>query len=484
MKNIIITLLLLFAVYSCQEKNKENISEISITEEQIIEKRNEVFIRVNDTINSFFTNLRLDEMQAKPDMLYLGRKHNKTSVTIPTNSTVTIAGFDPAVSFSYNLTLEKGDSLFIDREMIKISQKKQIAYPIFKVPNGNRKWCELNFDYLLYKKNLKNNAIEIDTTKSFIRDKWHLEEMLDNSIKLLDSLKANNSISNDFHSISKTNHKLKFAAAKLRKAKNEKIELEIESLGIKLNDEKLVERKEYVDFLRTLILYEYFIDEKRVKNSVLFNFISEQETFLNNSAKEVLLNSYLKSIYFVEKNKFDEYLIRFNAVNQNLALKNKWSSIVAKENENSKKLNTNNRNIGVLTNLINDSELTFEEVLSKHKGKVVLVDFWASWCSPCRKEIPFLKELKSNFSDKELQIIEISIDTDYSAWVRASQIENLSGYENNYIIANWEKSKLYKNYKIQAIPRYLLFDKNGKIIDDDAPRPSDKELTERIKASI
>lgn len=483
MKNIVITLLL-FAVYSCQENKKEDIIEVSIIEEQIIEKRNEVFISVNDTINSFFTNLRVDEMQDKPDMLYLGKKHNKKSVTIPTNSTVAIAGGDPSVSFNYKLSIEKGDSLFVDRDIIKISQKKQVAYPIFKIPSGNRKWSELNFDYLLYKKNLKNNAIEIDTTKSFIRNKWHIEKMLDNSIKLLDSLKANNSISNDFHSVSRTIHKLKFTTAKLRQAKNEKTEFDIDSLDIKLNDEKLFERKEYVDFLRTLILYKYFKDEKRVKNSVLFNFISEQETFLNNSAKDVLLNSYLKSIYFVEKTKFDEYLMRFNAVNQNLAFKNKWNSVVAKENKNSKKLNTNDRTIGVLTNLVNDSELTFEEVLSKQKGKLVLVDFWASWCSPCRKEMPFLKELKSNFSDKELQIIEISIDTDYSAWVRASQIENLSGYENNYIIANWKKSKLYKNYKIQSIPRYLLFDKNGKIIDDDAPRPSDKELTKRIKASI
>ncbi len=483
MKNIVITLLL-FAVYSCQEKNKGNISEISISEEQIIEKRNEVFIRVNDTINSFFTNLRLDEMQDKPDMLYLGQKHNKTSVTIPANSTVTIAGFDPAVSFSYNLSLEKGDSLFVDREIIKISQKKQIAYPIFKVPNGNRKWSELNFDYLLYKKNLKNNAIEIYTANSFIRNKWHLEEMLDNSLILIDSLKANNSISDKFYRTAKINSKLKFATSKIRQAKNQNVEIDIESLDVNLNDEKLLNYNEYVSLLRQLILYKYFNEDKRVKNSVLFDFVNEQQTFLNYSAKEVLLNSYLKSIYFVEKTKFEDYLAKFQTINTNKEFQNKWQSVVDKQNTNSKKLNMTDRNVGILTNLVNDYELTFEEVLLKNKGKVVLVDFWASWCAPCRKEMPFLKELKSNFSNKELQIIEISIDTDHSAWVRASQIENLSQDENNYIIANWEKSKLYKNYKIQAIPRYLLFDKNGKIIDDNAPRPSEKELEERIKASI
>ena len=60
----------------------------------------------------------------------------------------------------------------------------------------------------------------------------------------------------------------------------------------------------------------------------------------------------------------------------------------------------------------------------------------------------------------------------------------LSKEEDNYIIANWKKSSLYKNYKIKTIPRYLLFDKNGKIIDDDAPRPSENELIKLIKASI
>jgi thiol-disulfide isomerase/thioredoxin len=128
--------------------------------------------------------------------------------------------------------------------------------------------------------------------------------------------------------------------------------------------------------------------------------------------------------------------------------------------------------------------LTFEEILSNQKGKIVLVDFWASWCSPCRKEMPFLKDLKSKFNENELKVIEISIDKDYSAWVRASKLESLSKEEDNYIIANWKKSSLYKNYKIKTIPRYLLFDKNGKIIDDDAPRPSENELIKLIKASI
>jgi alkyl hydroperoxide reductase subunit AhpC len=98
--------------------------------------------------------------------------------------------------------------------------------------------------------------------------------------------------------------------------------------------------------------------------------------------------------------------------------------------------------------------------------------------------MPFLKELKSKFNETEFKVIEISIDEDYSSWVRASKQENLSNDENNYIINNWQKSSLYKNYNIKTIPRYLLFGKDGKIIDEDAPRPSESELVELIKTSI
>ena len=483
MKNILLTFLLL-SLFSCQEKKKENVSEIPIVKKENIEKKNEVTISVNDTINSFFTNLFVDEMQYKPDILYLGKGESKTSVVIPTNKSIKIRGGEPFISLFYQLELEKGDSLIIDIEKIRINQSKQAEYPIFTILNSNKTWSESNFGYLLYKYNIDNKAIVINEGENFQNNKYDSEKIYHNSIKLLDSLKGNSSISNDFYSKNKINQKLNFAASKIREAKNQKKELVIEDLGIKLNDEELLASNEYIDFLRALIRFKYFNKDKRVLNSVQFDFIIDNESFLNDNTKQALLDSYLKSIFFVEKSKFKEYLIKFNDINTNEEFKNKWHLIVDKQKINTEKLNKTNRNVGILTNLVNDNELTFEEILSMHKGKIVLVDFWASWCSPCRKEMPFLKDLKSKFKESELKVIEISIDKDYSAWVRASKLENLSTEEDNYIIANWGKSSLYKNYKIKTIPKYLLFDKNGKIIDYNAPRPSENKLVELIKVSI
>ena len=482
MKNILLIFLIL-TIFSCQQKKKEINSGISATKEIKIEKKNEVTISVSDTVGSFFTNLYVDEIQDKPDMLYLGHQENKTSVTIPTQNTIKIMGGAPWILFFYELHLEKGDSLLIGIEKVDVNLSKQIEYPIFSVTNNNKTWSETNFNYLLYKKNLENKAIVIDKNEIQIKE-YDSEKIYINSIELLDSLKSTNSISDKFYSMNRISQKLKFATSKIREAKDKNIALDIESLGIELNNEELLNNKNYVSFLKALVLYDYFKKDKRVKNSVLFDFVNKRETFLNDTAKNVLLDSYLKSIFFVEKQKFNEYLEKFLASNENDDFVRKWNSVIDKQKINSKKLNTTNRTVGILTNLVNDDELTFEQVISKHKGKIILVDFWASWCAPCRKEMPFLKELKSTFDKSEFKVIEISIDRDYSAWIRASKLENLSNDADSYIISGWMKSNLYKNYKIQSIPRYLLFGRNGKIINDDAPRPSETELIELIKVSI
>ena len=482
MKNLLLVFSILL-LFSCQEETKKASLEVVNNVEVKVEKRNEVYIAVNDTINSFFTNLFVEEMQDKPDMIYLGQKVGKKSLIIPTDNSIEIKGGDPFISILYQLELKKGDSLLINLEKININKSKQAEYPTFTILNGDKPWTETNFDYLLYKYNIDNNAIVINENNSR-QNKYESEKVYQNAIKLLDSLKANSSISDSFYAASRMNQKLKFANYEIRKAKLENTELNIDSLNITLNNEELFENKEYLSFLRELVLYQYFKDDKKVLPSTQFDFVSENDTFLNEETKQPLLNAYLKSIFFIEKQMFAKYLKKFNTVNKSADFKNKWQFIVDQQKENSKKLNTENRNIGILTNLINDNELTFEEVLSNHSGKVVLVDFWASWCAPCRKEMPFLNDLKSKFDKTKFKIIEISIDTDYSAWVRASKIENLSNEADSYIISGWAKSNLYKNYKIQSIPRYLVFGKDGKIIDDNAPRPSESQLADLIKASM
>jgi len=121
--------------------------------------------------------------------------------------------------------------------------------------------------------------------------------------------------------------------------------------------------------------------------------------------------------------------------------------------------------------------------LSDLKGKYVYVDVWATWCGPCKVEIPSLKHLESEYEGKNIQFVSISIDDDRShgSWEAAkNKWKNMVGNENLkgiqlFAPKGWE-SEFIKNYKINGIPRFLLIDPNGNIVSADAPRPSDPAL--------
>ena len=92
----ILPIILLFLLCNCKEKNKKEIvSEKPTINKEKIERKNEVIITVNDTIKSFFTNLFVSQFQDKPDMLFMGKKEKRLSVTIPTTNSIKILGGDP-----------------------------------------------------------------------------------------------------------------------------------------------------------------------------------------------------------------------------------------------------------------------------------------------------------------------------------------------------------------------------------------------------
>lgn len=110
------------------------------------------------------------------------------------------------------------------------------------------------------------------------------------------------------------------------------------------------------------------------------------------------------------------------------------------------------------------------------KGKYVYVDVWATWCGPCKAEIPFLKKLEADYHDNNIEFVSISIDTPnaYEAWKKMVVEKELGGIQ---LIAdnNW-KSKFITDYAIEGIPRFILIDPDGNIVNADAPRPSNDKI--------
>lgn len=128
-------------------------------------------------------------------------------------------------------------------------------------------------------------------------------------------------------------------------------------------------------------------------------------------------------------------------------------------------------------------DFTFADVngmshaLSDFKGKVVYVDVWATWCAPCQKEMPHLKELETEYKDNSnIVFIGVSVDKgkDKQKWKEFLEREKLPGVQ---LFAGDEASEsLMKPYKISGIPRFILVDKNGNLISSNAPRPSSPDI--------
>jgi len=119
--------------------------------------------------------------------------------------------------------------------------------------------------------------------------------------------------------------------------------------------------------------------------------------------------------------------------------------------------------------------------LSDLKGKVVYIDFWASWCGPCRAMMPYSKQLHEGLTDKQkkqITFLYISIDANEDAWKKA--MTDLS-IEGTLLISpgNWS-SKVCSYFQINSIPRYMIMDKKGNMVDFNAKRPSDPGLMDDL----
>lgn len=113
--------------------------------------------------------------------------------------------------------------------------------------------------------------------------------------------------------------------------------------------------------------------------------------------------------------------------------------------------------------------------LSDFKGKAVYIDVWATWCAPCIKETPHFKALVEKYKgDNRIEFISVSVDSDKNAWNK--MISKDSHEWKQLIVDNNLKSDLCVQYGIDMIPRFLLFDKEGRVVNATAPHPSDSEF--------
>lgn len=125
-----------------------------------------------------------------------------------------------------------------------------------------------------------------------------------------------------------------------------------------------------------------------------------------------------------------------------------------------------------------------ETLIAQNPDKVIYIDVWATWCGNCIKEFPHAVALHEKFDKNDIAFVYLAIDSPEDLWKKIIQEKKLKG---QHILLNKKQSERFKEEHIGktiSFPRYMIIDKNGKIVDDNAPRPSDKKTAKILEELI
>lgn len=121
---------------------------------------------------------------------------------------------------------------------------------------------------------------------------------------------------------------------------------------------------------------------------------------------------------------------------------------------------------------------SFDSLIASNQGKVIYIDFWASWCGPCINEMPNSKKLQAELADKNITYIYLSADHKDRPWQLAMQRLGLIEGQH-FRMDNAGYSIKMQELNIPSLPHYMIYDTKGQLVNSNAPRPSQKELLKK-----
>ena len=111
-----------------------------------------------------------------------------------------------------------------------------------------------------------------------------------------------------------------------------------------------------------------------------------------------------------------------------------------------------------------------ETIIAKNKGQVIYIDFWATWCGPCRSEVPYAIELHNGYKGKPVAFVNLCLASERETWKKAIVNQKIAG--DNYFLDKDQSALLTRKLNLAGFPTYMIVDKTGQLIDRQAPRPS------------
>jgi thiol-disulfide isomerase/thioredoxin len=246
---------------------------------------------------------------------------------------------------------------------------------------------------------------------------------------------------------------------------------------VDLKNDEIMQLSVYTDFLQKFVTHKF---NKSVNRATYKpeNFYADKYEF----AKTILSG---KALYFIQglsitdactyskvelmSPKFDEYIIACPYSNYNQA--------VAEIFDLSYRIRAGQQAPNFTLSNLNGDTVS----LSQLRGKVVYVDFWATWCGPCVKEFPYSERLKNRFSNKNVAFVYISVDESVETWENFLRTNGISSDTSLHLLASALFSDAGFQYNIKGVPRYLIIDANGIIADSNAKRPSDSGIVSDLE---
>lgn len=179
-----------------------------------------------------------------------------------------------------------------------------------------------------------------------------------------------------------------------------------------------------------------------------------------------LLQEYIRNVKFSTDKDFEDKVIQFTSLASVISDSTAKKALI-QNFSNLKFTRTGAQMPDVQFIDANGREVNFQSF----KGKYVYIDMWASWCVPCIKEIPYLKQLEKDYAEKNIVFISISVDEDKEAWKKKMKDLNLTGHQLEVGNSGFEKMM-----NMQGIPHFILYTPEGKLMLYKAPRPSSLEI--------